>query len=69
MTSNLTGNERIKMNVTMLTRARENFSNPLAPRAINRHNMRAWVKSVRFLQTQSKKKWLLQEQIAKKEAA
>jgi len=43
------------MNIHMLTRVRKHFSNPLSPRHTNRHNMRQWIKSVRFLGD----KWLL----------
>lgn len=41
------------MNTTMLTRVRKHFASGIAH--IDRHNQRAWVKSVRFLGT----KWLL----------
>lgn len=37
------------MNTNMLRRVRKNFVNDTAPRHVQRHNMRAWVKSVRFL--------------------
>ena len=47
------------MNTAYLTRARKLFDNELAPRSVNRHNVRAWVKSIRFLTTDSKKNWLL----------
>lgn len=47
------------MNTTYLTRARKLFDNELSPRSVNRHNMRGWVKSIRFLTTDSKKSWLL----------
>lgn len=41
------------MNITMLTRVRRHFN--CAPRHVNRHNQRAWVRSVRHLGD----KWLL----------
>ena len=41
------------MNITYLTRVRKHFASGIAH--IDRHNQRAWVKSVRFLGT----KWLL----------
>jgi len=53
------------MKTNMLVRVRQHFSNPLSPRRVNRHNMRAWVTSIRFLQTGSKKKWLLAEQVVR----
>jgi hypothetical protein len=37
------------MNTVYLTKVRGIFNNSLAPRHTNRHNMRGWVKSVRFL--------------------
>ena len=42
-----------EMNITYLTRVRKHFASGIAH--IDRHNQRAWVKSVRFLGT----KWLL----------
>ena len=53
------------MKINMLTRVRKHFNNDIVPEHINRHNMRAWVLSVRFLTGESKKKWLLSEQVAK----
>ena len=47
------------MNTTYLRRVRKLFDNELSPRSVNRHNMRGWVKSIRFLTFHSKKKWLL----------
>lgn len=47
------------MNIAYLTRARKLFDNELSPRSVNRHNMRGWVKSIRFLTIDSKKNWLL----------
>ena len=37
------------MNITHLVRVRKAFLHDMAPRHIARHNMRAWVRSVRFL--------------------
>jgi hypothetical protein len=37
------------MNTTILKRARELWTNPNVPLCTQRHNIRAWVKSVRFL--------------------
>jgi hypothetical protein len=42
-----------EMKTNMLTRVRKHFNS--GRRSIDRHNQRAWVKSVRFLGT----KWLL----------
>ena len=53
------------MKTNMLTRVRKHFSNDMVSEHINRHNMRAWVLSVRFLTEGSKKKWLLSEQVEK----
>ena len=50
------------MKTNMLVRVRQHFNNPLCPTHTNRHNMRAWVKSVRFLGD----KWLLAVQVQKK---
>jgi len=41
------------MKINMLTRVRKHFNSGM--RNIDRHNQRAWVKSVRFLGT----KWLI----------
>ena len=57
------------MNISYLTRVRKLFNNPLSPRSVNRHNMRGWVKSIRFLIFHSKKKWLLLNTIAKLKGA
>ncbi len=37
------------MNITRLKQARRLFCNSLAPRHVQRHNIRAWVRSVRAL--------------------
>lgn len=37
------------MNITRLTQARRLFTNDMAPRHIQRYNMRTWVRSVREL--------------------
>ncbi len=47
------------MNTTMLRRVRQHFVNDLAPRHVQRHNMRAWIISIRMLG----KRWLLAEPI------
>ena len=43
------------MNTTMLTRVRRHFVHAMAPRHVQRHNMRAWVRSVRQLGS----RWLI----------
>ena len=43
------------MNTTMLKRVRRHFVHNMAPRHIQRHNMLAWVRSVRHLGD----KWLI----------
>jgi hypothetical protein len=48
------------MNTHYLQRVRQHFN--CAERHINRHNMRAWVRSVRFLGD----KWLLAVQVVRK---
>lgn len=47
------------MNSTMLRLARRNFCRDNIPRSTQRHNMRAWVRSLRFLGD----KWLLAKTI------
>ena len=47
------------MNVTMLRRVRKLYTNPLAPVHTQRHNMRAWIKSVRELGS----RWLLSDTV------
>lgn len=37
------------MNTTMLRRARRHFCHSMAPASVQRHNMRAWVRSIRML--------------------
>jgi hypothetical protein len=37
------------MDTTILKRARQLWANPDVPVCIQRHNIRAWVRSVRFL--------------------
>ena len=49
------------MKTNMLIRVRQHFN--CAERHINRHNMRQWVRSVRFLGD----KWLLSTQVQRKE--
>lgn len=43
------------MNTHMLTLARKNFCNDWAPAHVQRHNIRAWVRSLRLLGD----RWLL----------
>ena len=43
------------LDVTRLRQARRLFCHPLAPRSVQRHNMKSWVKSLRQLGD----KWLL----------
>jgi hypothetical protein len=43
------------MNTSMLKRARKHFTNDMAPRHVQRHNILSWVRSVRFLGP----KWLI----------
>lgn len=43
------------LDVTRLRQARRLFCHPLAPRSVQRHNIRQWVKSLRLLGY----KWLL----------
>ena len=51
------------MKTNVLTKLRRTYNNPDVPRHINRHNQRAWVRSVRFLGA----KWLLAQPIERKE--
>lgn len=37
------------MNTSILRRVRRHFCHDLAPRSVQRHNIRAWVRSVRML--------------------
>jgi hypothetical protein len=37
------------MNTHFLTRARRLFNSDLVPTHVNRHNIRAWIRMVRFL--------------------
>lgn len=37
------------MNTVMLRRARRHFQHAMAPVSVQRHNMRAWVRSIRLL--------------------
>lgn len=45
------------MNVTYLRTVRRLFSNPMTAVSTNRHNQRAWIRSVRLLGD----KWLLKK--------
>lgn len=49
------------MKINLLQRVRKTYNNPEAPRHVNRHNQRAWVRSVRFLGD----KWLLAQPVQK----
>lgn len=51
------------MNTQMLQRARRNFDRPDIERHLVRHNIRAWVRSVRILGD----KWLLANHITRLE--
>ena len=37
------------MNTTLLRRVRSHFCHPMAPVTVQRHNMKAWCRSVRML--------------------
>lgn len=50
------------MNTNVLTHVRRAYNNPDVPRQTNRHNQRAWVRSVRFLGD----RWLLAKPIERK---
>ena len=52
------------MKTSLLIRARKNFCVAMVPAHTQRHNMRAWVRSVRFLGD----KWLLSKQINRVQA-
>lgn len=47
------------MKTNLLARVRKTYNNPDVPRSTNRHNQRAWVRSVRFLGS----RWLLAQPI------
>lgn len=47
------------MNVTLLTRVRKHFNSDMVSPSTNRHNQRAWVRSVRMLGD----KWLLAKKV------
>lgn len=46
----------------LILRARKHFNNPLAPAHVNRHNQKAWVRSVLMLG----EKWLLAKPVERK---
>ena len=50
------------MNTSMLRRVRRHFAHSMAPAHVQRHNMRAWVRSVRMLGD----KWLLAKPIERR---
>ena len=52
------------MKTSLLIRARKNFCVDTAPRHIARHNIRAWIRSLRFLGSN----WILCNPIQRKEA-
>ena len=54
-------NERRSMNTSLLRKARALWSNPEAPKELNRHNQRAWARSVSRLGD----RWLLARHIAR----
>ena len=49
------------MNTSLLRKARALWSNPEAPKELNRHNQRAWARSVSRLGD----RWLLAKHIAR----
>jgi hypothetical protein len=51
------------MNTQLLRRARELWSNPLAPKEINRANLRKWIRAKRTLGPN----WLLAQPVERKE--
>lgn len=50
------------MNTTRLRQARKNFVHPMAPRSVQRHNMRQWCRSIRMLGP----RWLLARPIERR---
>jgi hypothetical protein len=51
------------MNTTLLRRARMHFCHDMAPRHIQRHNVRAWARAVRMLGD----KWLLSQPVERRQ--
>ena len=49
------------MNISLLARVRRHFVHGMAPRHVQRHNIKAWVKSVRHLGA----RWVLLQPIKK----
>lgn len=49
------------MKINMLTRVRRHYSNEFAPRSLNRHNQRAWIRAIRLLGD----RWLLAAPLAR----
>ena len=47
------------MNTTRLKQARRLFVHQDVEQSTARHNIRAWVKSLAFLRSESKRQWLL----------
>jgi hypothetical protein len=52
------------MNTTLLSRLRKLFQHDLVPTEVARHNMRAWVRSVRLLGD----KWAIRRFVEKRNA-
>lgn len=50
------------VNTTLLRRARRHFVHPMAPRNVQRHNIRQWARAVRMLGD----KWLLSQPVERK---
>lgn len=50
------------VNTALLKRARLHFCHDMAPRHVQRHNVRAWVRSLRFLGN----RWLLAQPLERK---
>ncbi len=53
------------MNTTLLRRARRHFVHPMAPRNVQRHNIRQWARAVRLLGD----KWLLAQPVERRHVA
>lgn len=51
----MSAGKEIKMSIKLKRQAIKLWNNPLAPRAINEHNRRAWLRSVQLLGD----KWLV----------
>lgn len=53
------------MNTALLRRARQHFVHPMAPRNVQRHNIRQWARAVRMLGD----KWLLAQPLERRDVA